>query len=380
VEENGGGKKLLIFICCAVCAVLLSFFIFNILIPGVTPEKEDIPDTVTTTPEESSAPTGTTPEQLAAHLRAFDTDFTVSAGSLEALLAETYTLYPELVMYYSGMSYRASAIGIRVNMSYRFPAEVDVAVTDSREGFCELIRQGLASASPELYIVVTGCADNPPSVADIIIETHKTDYIDYMGYTGGETSYTSNDFTDVLAYSVSLEYFTDSESLRGFKEQTRDAVDALSAELFFDGQSALERELAIHDAIIERCSYASDETDNFLYHTAYSAAVLGKSVCQGYAELAALLFTSAGIENYYVEGESKGVGHAWNIVRLGDGYYHVDLTWDDPITDGGEDMLRYDYFNLTDEMLSADHSWDASVYPACVSDEFMRDSIGEISR
>ena len=54
------------------------------------------------------------------------------------------------------------------------------------------------------------------------------------------------------------------------------------------------------------------------------------------------------IPTYYVTGYSSGE-HAWNIVKLDDGYYNVDVTWDD------KNGISYSYFNLTDNDISSTH-------------------------
>ena len=82
--------------------------------------------------------------------------------------------------------------------------------------------------------------------------------------------------------------------------------------------------------------------------SAYSALVEGKSVCAGYARAYQYLMQRLGIPCYYCTGFA-GEDHAWNIVGLDDGYYNVDVTWDD--TPGGE----YDYFNKTDEDYADTH-------------------------
>ncbi len=67
-----------------------------------------------------------------------------------------------------------------------------------------------------------------------------------------------------------------------------------------------------------------------------------------------------GIPCYYCTGTS-GEDHAWNIVKLDQTYYNVDVTWDD--TDPG----TYDYFNKSDYEFADTHVRNSlSVYlPAC---------------
>ena len=45
----------------------------------------------------------------------------------------------------------------------------------------------------------------------------------------------------------------------------------------------------------------------------------------------------------------------WNIVNIGGDYYHLDCTWDDPVSDDGGKLRMYTYFNLSDEMISGTH-------------------------
>ena len=92
----------------------------------------------------------------------------------------------------------------------------------------------------------------------------------------------------------------------------------------------------------------------------YSALVNGKTVCAGYARAFQYLLQQLGIPCYYCTGYA-GEAHAWNIVALDDGYYNVDVTWDD--SDGG----RYDYFNKTDTDYADSHiRQELSVYlPPC---------------
>lgn len=106
-----------------------------------------------------------------------------------------------------------------------------------------------------------------------------------------------------------------------------------------------EKERRLHDILIERVEYEKGADKN---QSAYSALVDGKSVCAGYARAYQYLMQRLGIPCFYCTGYA-GTDHAWNIVGLDDGYYNVDVTWDD--TEGGQ----YDYFNKTDEAYADTH-------------------------
>lgn len=66
---------------------------------------------------------------------------------------------------------------------------------------------------------------------------------------------------------------------------------------------------------------------------------------------------------------SAQMNHGWNIVTIDGERYHLDVTWNDPIPDQ-VGRLRYQYFNLSDEAMTADHVWDTGGYPSCSSDRF----------
>ena len=117
------------------------------------------------------------------------------------------------------------------------------------------------------------------------------------------------------------------------------------------------REKAVHDALIDKITYDMGAEMN---QSAYSAMVNGRTVCAGYARAYQYLLQQLGIPCYYCTGYA-GERHAWNIVALDDGYYNVDVTWDD------SDRGRYDYFNKTDMDYAGSHMrQELSVYlPPC---------------
>ena len=132
-----------------------------------------------------------------------------------------------------------------------------------------------------------------------------------------------------------------------------------------------QKEKALHDYIVRHASfdYANYQNNSIPEesYTPYGVLIKGAGVCEGFAQAMELLSNKVGLECIVVVGEGDGQPHTWNIIKVGGNYYHLDVTWDDPVNAG---KLSYHYFNLSDDMISVDHYWDKSIYPSCESIEY----------
>ncbi|MDO5708024.1 MAG: S-layer homology domain-containing protein [Andreesenia angusta] len=138
-----------------------------------------------------------------------------------------------------------------------------------------------------------------------------------------------------------------------------------------DYDNDIDRIKAAHDLIVTTAKY-SDGDDNRLnekginVHSPYSIVSSGEGVCQAYALLNYRLLKELGYNALYVIGEAHNKNydgpHAWNLVQIGQNWYHIDTTWDDPVPDIFN-TIRYDYFLLTDMEIGKDHDWDLNKYP-----------------
>lgn len=117
--------------------------------------------------------------------------------------------------------------------------------------------------------------------------------------------------------------------------------------------------------------------DYLIYHTNYGYSgdgfpsidedVLeyGNAICEGYAGAFQLLCNEAGITCEIIEGTGFGRNHAWNKVKLSDGWYNVDVTFDDPIngyTGEAGGFENRNYLLVSSKVLKKDHNWDNSIY------------------
>ncbi len=125
--------------------------------------------------------------------------------------------------------------------------------------------------------------------------------------------------------------------------------------------SEVEKALLLHDrlALWNEYDYTNLWADTVPResYTAYGALVNKTSVCQGYAMAYAYLLNRVGIKNAYCR--SAQLNHGWNIVYIGGVPYHVDVTWDDPLTIRG--AVDHDNFLIsTQECIATGH--DATDY------------------
>lgn len=145
-----------------------------------------------------------------------------------------------------------------------------------------------------------------------------------------------------------------------------ETVKNIEAEIIKPNLSTTDQIRAIHDYIINNSKYDSNRTDNNIIEyksdIAYGPLIEGFGICGGYADAMAIFLNDLGIKNYKV----SSAAHIWNAVNIYDKWYHLDLTWDDPVTDTGVDLLEEDFFLVSTEKLqqqeTTQHSFDLNVY------------------
>ncbi len=171
-----------------------------------------------------------------------------------------------------------------------------------------------------------------------------------------ETAYYGKYRRDGICVEIDLRMNYTAQNLESSKAMFNEKANEILAGAVSLSNS-YEKEKYVHDALIDRITYNMGAEMN---QSAYSALVNGQTVCAGYARAFQYLMQQLGIPCYYCTGYA-GENHAWNIISLEDGYYNVDVTWDD--TEGG----NYDYFNKTDQDYAGTHvRQELSVYlPPC---------------
>ena len=110
-----------------------------------------------------------------------------------------------------------------------------------------------------------------------------------------------------------------------------------------------EKEMILHNYIVNNCEY-DKFSSSYKIFTCYGCLVENKAVCEGYSKAMQLLMNVVGINSITVVGSSKDEPHMWNIVKINDKCYHLDVTWD-----GVGGLGQYNYFNVNDEIIKKDH-------------------------
>lgn len=152
-------------------------------------------------------------------------------------------------------------------------------------------------------------------------------------------------------------------------EKLRRWVDEIASGIIAQNMSDYKKVKTVHDYLVTRLEYDSREKSEIApsSFSALGALETGIAVCKAYSELMALILNRAGVPCRIVVGFANGTDHAWNMVSIEGELYHVDVTWDDPVSNRKEKTIRYDYFNLSDKEIEIDHYWDRNNYLSCTS-------------
>lgn len=142
-------------------------------------------------------------------------------------------------------------------------------------------------------------------------------------------------------------------------------VDKVIEEKITNSTPPKEKIKIIHDYIIDnteydKLKYKNTEDTTYRSNTAYGVLIEGYGTCNGYADAMAIFLDKMNIINYKISNDE----HIWNLVYLDGQWYHLDLTWDDPISD--ININRDTYFLITTETLEklndGTHNFNKEIY------------------
>lgn len=142
-------------------------------------------------------------------------------------------------------------------------------------------------------------------------------------------------------------------------------VDKILSENVNNNMPPKEKIRAIHDYIIDhteydKLKYENKNDDTYKSNTAYGVLIEGYGTCNGYADAMEIFLDKMNIINYKISNEE----HIWNLVYLDGKWYHLDLTWDDPISD--ININRDTYFLINTKTLEkindGTHTFDKNIY------------------
>jgi len=137
-----------------------------------------------------------------------------------------------------------------------------------------------------------------------------------------------------------------------------------------------EKVMLIHNYLVSTVAYdysaESGAGEDLDVYNVLGALLKRRAVCWGISMAFKLLCDYLGVPSLVVLGKSSldksEDDHAWNIVRLGSHFYHVDATWD--LRTKGSARHVFDHYNIDDGMMGAVHDWDRQYYPDCDGYEY----------
>lgn len=199
----------------------------------------------------------------------------------------------------------------------------------------------------------------------LAINALRIDHPEYFWFDG-QAAYVST--TNLLGETIRCELnytMTREEAQAALPQVEQYVAQCLSGLEAQNPQGDYEKILWVYRYIISSTDYVVEETDqSFL-----SVMTRGRGTCAGYARTFQYLMHRMNIPCTLALGYGEGgESHGWNVVQCQGDWYHVDVTWGDPVDETGApgNSMEYTYFMVTDEEIFRDHSLDSGlILPEC---------------
>lgn len=174
--------------------------------------------------------------------------------------------------------------------------------------------------------------------------------------------------------AICPQYFFSQPKVKEYNRKIEIAVNQIIWELKLTEGNDYEKELRVHDWFCRNVSYDAEGSNLdrisrvIASHNIFGVFAYHKAQCEGIAKAVKVLLNAVDVRCMVVFGKAKKnrqmESHAWNLVNIEGRSYHLDVTWDLSEISKQSDRIYYDYFNLTDTVITQNHKAD-TLLPQC---------------
>ena len=211
-----------------------------------------------------------------------------------------------------------------------------------------------------------------------LLISHINNYVHPYNSLGGSEDAMTTTISSSGEVTISINRFYNDKDI----EKINKEVDRIIDEVIDEDDDDYEKLKKIHDYIVNNTKYdvVANESENHEseYDSKRATGTLLEhyATCNGYTDAMAIILSKLGFKNFKVattpeEISYESTGHIWNAVYFDNAWVHIDLTWDDPVSDDGKDYIYHKYFLVNnEEMAKADsgkvqieeHNFNKAIY------------------
>ncbi|MFK0522963.1 transglutaminase domain-containing protein [Paenibacillus illinoisensis] len=212
----------------------------------------------------------------------------------------------------------------------------------------EVLAKNMIAAEDKISLRAFPEAQNFTTLSDVVLKVMYQNPL-ILGVEGFEYNYGT--------LTLTIHYNESADVIQKKQGEIIAKANEVVASIIKDGMKDDEKRKAIYDYLNDNAKYddaalESAEQNNFKNvdaqfndsFTTYGILVKGVGVCASYASVYKLLSDLSGLDSIVVTGASSGVPHAWNKVKIGNEWFHVDAT--NNLTNSG---IPYFLYNANDE-------------------------------
>ena len=213
------------------------------------------------------------------------------------------------------------------------------------------IEQTIDQLQDKLVVLINNSALDEEGVKELVESTYENHPL--IALAAPVTSvrmYSGNGLQRL--FDVEFSYGDDKESIIQKKEQVRQIVTEIAQQTETDQTE--KTLLNLVQELMSRCYYQ----DDYIGNSVYACLVTKQANSQGMALTFESVCQELGIDCETVFGYDNRKDHWWNIVHIGDDYYHID------VSSCAADGLESGFLKSDVEMWN-EFRWDTSIYPEC---------------